>query len=134
MLNISHFDSSFLLQHLRSTHNRELYNNYFAIQQLHAFLYISFCHHCITTMRIFLISCFMEDANTRWQFSLCFCELRYSPLEFNSWKIAYICQIKEVGIRAMKFKTTWIHFWVVFLLPLPLLLLKLPNNITVLFL
>ena len=37
-------------------------------------------------------------------------ELKYSPLEFNFWKIANIWQIKGVGIRAMKFKTTQIQF------------------------
>ena len=30
------------------------------------------------------ISRFMEDVNTRLRFSFSFCELRYSPLEFNS--------------------------------------------------
>ena len=33
-----------------------------------------------------------------------------SPLEFNSWKIANIWQIKGVGKWAMKFETTQIHF------------------------
>jgi len=32
-------------------------------------------------------------------------ELRYSPLEFNSWKIANIWHIKGLGIRTMKFET-----------------------------
>ena len=34
----------------------------------------------------------MEDVNTtkRRRFSFCFCELRYSPLEFNFWEIANI--------------------------------------------
>ena len=33
-----------------------------------------------------LISLFMEDLNTSHLFSFSFCELRYSPIEFNSWK------------------------------------------------
>ena len=33
-----------------------------------------------------LISLFMEDLNTSQLFSVSFCELRYSPIEFNSWK------------------------------------------------
>ena len=33
-----------------------------------------------------LISQFMEDLNTSHLFSVSFCELRYSPIEFNSWK------------------------------------------------
>ena len=48
-----------------------------------------------------------------------FCELRYSALEFNSWKIAKICQIKGVGIRAMKYETVQIHFLLTFSLPSP---------------
>ena len=47
----------------------------------------------------------MEDVN--------FCNLRYSPLEFNSWKknkaiIWHI--IQRAGIRAMKFETARIQF------------------------
>ena len=42
--------------------------------------------------------------------SFCFCELRYSTLEFNSRKIANIWEIKGVGIRAMKFQIARIHF------------------------
>ena len=48
--------------------------------------------------------------NTRQWVSFCFSEPRYSPLEFNSWKIANIWHIKGVGIRAMKFETARIHF------------------------
>ena len=46
----------------------------------------------------------MEDVN--------FCELRYSPLEFNSWKKKAIIWhiIKRLGIRAMKFETARIQF------------------------
>ena len=33
-----------------------------------------------------LISLFMEDLNTSQLFSVSFCELRCSPIEFNSWK------------------------------------------------
>ena len=51
----------------------------------HAFLYISFPSLHTTTWN-FLISRFMEDGNTWQRFSFSFCELRYSPLEFNSWK------------------------------------------------
>ena len=69
---------------------------------------------------------FLEDVNTRQRFSFCFSELRYSPLEFNSWKIASIWQIKGAGIKAMKFETVRIHFWVTFLPPLPSSLLKIP--------
>ena len=36
-------------------------------------------------------------------------EPRYSPLQFNSWKIANIWHIKGLGIRAMKFETARIH-------------------------
>ena len=43
----------------------------------------------------FLISRFIEDGNTWQPFSLSFCELSYSPLEFN----ANIWQIKRVAIR-----------------------------------
>ena len=52
----------------------------------------------------------MEDVNTKQRFSFCFFELTYSPLEFNSWKIANILQIKGVWIRVMKFETAQIHF------------------------
>ena len=62
----------------------------------HALVYISFCHCTITTWN-FLIS-------------RRFCELRYSTVEFNSWKIANIWQIKGVGIRVMKFETARILF------------------------
>ena len=44
------------------------------------------CYHCATTTWNFLTSRFLEDVNTRQLFNFSFCELRYSPLEFNSWK------------------------------------------------
>ena len=84
--------------------------------------------HCTTTSWNFLISRFMEDGNTWQRFFLSICKLRYSPLEFNYWKIANIWQIWIVAIRAMKFDSARIHFfWVTFSLPFPLSLLKLPN-------
>ena len=69
--------------------------------------------HCTTTMWNFLISRFMEEVNTSQRFSSCFCELRYSPLEFNSWNIANIWQIKAHSWnkpRAMKFEIVRIYF------------------------
>ena len=42
---------------------------------------------CTTTTRKCLISRFVEDRNTRQQFSFSFTELWYSPLEFNSKNI-----------------------------------------------
>ena len=44
------------------------------------------CRHSATTMWKCLISRFVEDMNARQRFSFSFCELRYSPLEVNSWK------------------------------------------------
>ena len=58
----------------------------------------------------FLISRFMVNVNIRQRFPFFFGELRYSPLEFNSWKIVNSWQIKRVGIRAMKFEGARIHF------------------------
>ena len=49
-----------------------------------------FCILCcpsMTTTWKCLISCFMEDVNTRQQFPFSSSELQYSPLEFNSRKI-----------------------------------------------
>ena len=45
------------------------------------------CRRCTTTTWKCLISRFVEDRNTRQQFSFSFTELWYSPLEFNSKKI-----------------------------------------------
>ena len=45
------------------------------------------CRYSTTTAWKCLISRFMLDVNTRQRFSFSFCELRNSPLEFNSWKI-----------------------------------------------
>ena len=44
------------------------------------------CRHSATTMWKCLISRFVEDMNARQRSSFSFCELRYSPLELNSWK------------------------------------------------
>ena len=51
----------------------------------HTFLYISLpsLHDYNVDL---LVSLFMEDLNTSQLFSVSFCELRYSPIEFNSWK------------------------------------------------
>ena len=67
-------------------------------------LFSSFlCRHCTTTTWNCLISRFMEEVNTRLRFSVSFCELRYSPLEFNYWKNRqHLTGLKRVGIRAMK--------------------------------
>lgn len=35
--------------------------------------------------------------------------MNLDPLEFNSWKIANIYQIKRVGIRAIKYESARIH-------------------------
>ena len=63
----------------------------------------------------FLISRFKEDRNTWQRFSLSFCELRYSPLEFNAniWQT-----IKRVTIRAMNFEAGEFTFWVTSSMPL----------------
>ena len=53
----------------------------------HTFFCTFLCRHCRTTTSKCLISRFKEDVNTRQRFSFSFCELRNSPLEFNSWKI-----------------------------------------------
>ena len=59
------------------------------------------CHHCTTTTWKCLIS--------RPSFS--FPELRYSLLEFNSWKNANIGRIERDEICAIKFETARQHFW-----------------------
>ena len=51
----------------------------------HTFLHISLPSLHDYNMNC-LISLFMEDLNTSQLFSFSFCELRYSPIEFNSWK------------------------------------------------
>ena len=64
---------------------------------------------------------FMKDVKIRQRFSFSFCELGYSLLELTAEKIAInIWQIIRVGIRAIKFETARIHFWVTFSLSLPL--------------
>ena len=77
----------------------------------HAFVpYISWSS-LPSTVWNFLISRFTEDVITRQRLPFSFCELRYSPSEFNSWKkINNIWQIKRDGIRAKKFETAQIHF------------------------
>ena len=63
----------------------------------------------------FLISRFKEDRNTWQRFSLSFCELRYSSLEFNAniWQT-----IKRVAIRVMNFAAGEFTFWVTSSMPL----------------
>ena len=67
------------------------------------------CSCCTTAMWNVLISHFIEDVNTGQWFSFSFCELRYSPLEFNSWKIGNIWQIRRFRIRVMKVEAAQIH-------------------------
>ena len=64
-----------------------------------------------TTLNV-LISRFVEDGSTWQRFSFSFCELRFSPLEFNSWKKSPTFDKLRVAIRAMKFETetAQIHF------------------------
>ena len=45
------------------------------------------CRHCTTTTWKCLISCFVDDVNSRQRLSFSFPELSYSLLEFNSSKI-----------------------------------------------
>ena len=90
-------------------------NNFARASHVHHSLVLCtlLCRHCTTTMWNFLISRFMEDVNTSQRFSSCFCELRYSPLEFNSWKIANSWQIKAHSWNkpgAMKFEIARIYF------------------------
>ena len=69
--------------------------------------------HDYDAKRPIIISSFMVDVNKRQRFSFSFRELRYSPLEFNSWKnrqqLTNYC--KRVGIRAMTFEASRIHFF-----------------------
>ena len=90
-------------------------NNFARASHVHHSLVLCrlLCRHCTTTTWNFLISRFMEDVNTSQRFSSCFCELRYSPLEFNSWNIANIWQIKVHSWNkpsAMKFEIVRICF------------------------
>ena len=57
-----------------------------------------------------LVSRFMEDVNTRQQFSFSFSDLRYSPLELTPEKFPNIWQIKWNEIRLMKFEKARVHF------------------------
>ena len=50
----------------------------------HAFLCISSLSLHIYNMKVPVISCFVEDGNTRQKLPISFPELLYSPLEFNS--------------------------------------------------
>ena len=45
------------------------------------------CRCCTTTTWNRLVSRFIEDVNTRQQFSFSFSDLRYSPFRINFWKI-----------------------------------------------
>ena len=69
--------------------------------------------HDYDAKRPIIISSFMVDVNKRQRFSFSFRELRYSPLEFNSWKnrqqLTNYC--KRVGIRAMTSEVSRIHFF-----------------------
>ena len=75
-------------------------------------LFVHFFAVTAPTTWNFLISRFMEDGNTWQRFSFSFCELRFSPLEFNSWKKSPTFDKLRVAIRAMKFETetVQIHF------------------------
>ena len=63
-----------------------------------------------TTTWKYQISRFVEDGNTKQQFSFSFPELWYNPLEFNSKKFANIWRIKRDGMSAIKFEAARIHF------------------------
>ena len=65
---------------------------------------------CTTTTWKCLISCFVEDGNTRQQLSFSFPEFWYSPLEFNSKTFSNIWRIERDGISAIKFEAARIHF------------------------
>ena len=58
------------------------------------------------------MSRFVEDGNTKQQFSVSFSELWYSLLEFNSKEICQFAtwRIKRDGISAIKFEAAQIHF------------------------
>ena len=66
---------------------------------------------CTTTTWNRLVSRFIEDVNTRQQFSFSFSDLRYSPLELTPEKFPNIWQIKWNGIRLMKFEKARVHFF-----------------------
>ena len=68
------------------------------------------CLRRTTTTWNCLISCFVENGNTRQQLSFSFPELWYSPLEFKSKPFANIWRIKRAGISAIKFESARIHF------------------------
>ena len=72
------------------------------------------CRRCIITTTTWwcVISRFVKDGNTRQQLSLSFPELWYSPLEFNSKKLALtnVWRIKGDEISAIKFEAAQIHF------------------------
>ena len=56
-------------------------------KQKHVFMYI--CHHCTTTTWKCLISCCVQDRNTRQELYFSCLELWYGPVEFNSKKICW---------------------------------------------
>ena len=68
------------------------------------------CGHCTTTTKKCLISCFVDDVNTRQRLSFSFPELRCSLLESMQpqKKIASIWQID--GMSAIKFKAVKLRF------------------------
>ena len=71
------------------------------------------CRRCTTTTWKCLISCFVEDVNTRQRLSFSFAELWYSLLELISSRkkeIAIIWRIERVGISAIMFEVARIHF------------------------
>ena len=65
---------------------------------------------CTTTTWKCLISRFMENVNKLRRNFISLSELGYSPLEFNSRRMANFWQSKWVGIIAIKTEGTQIHF------------------------
>ena len=69
------------------------------------------CRHCMATTWKCLISCFVEDVNTRQQLSFSFPELWYSLLEFCTCrKNANIWWIERGGISTINFDAVRIKF------------------------
>ena len=67
------------------------------------------CRHCTTATQNLLISRFMEEVNTRQLFLFLFVNLETVLQNSAPEKIANLCQIKGVGVRAIKFETARIH-------------------------
>ena len=84
-----------------------------AKQQLCTYITL-FCtflsRRCTNTTLKYLISCFVEDGNTRQQLSFSFPELWNSPLEITSKKLANLWRIKRDGINTIKFEAAQIYF------------------------